>query len=704
MTRTQTPGSRSRTAGQTEPTSIDAIRKPARPTARRVFVLCSFAALLAATATTVSATGGHGQPCNCNPGTGDANIIEWDLPSPLDFSTGAITVDVHSSHSGRLWFLSRVGDVKLYRLEPGKPITRDASYKSWELNLTSLTTGGLKRIKVHKNDRDVFVRTHTSLQRINTTDCTGVYPLEMCERITWFDQLADGGLAIPHVSDLATDDCNVYTTTAVFTDGVVNAASSYLQQLSPCRNNTNANGTGGTSQVKRWNVGGGAGFCETALDSSPCISGVTVHPKKDYLVYFSQPGDSKIGELDVRTNNIRRWALSKLGADVFEPRQLDIDDDGIVWAVTGSGHLVRLDPSKNRMSKHLMPAGSLADPFGVAPDHGVIGYTNSAQDQNKVAMLFPKGNTIYVAPVTVCIQPTYVTVNFIVEAAMTAKGTTPAIKKIAHAQITDKADGVFVEGLIGEVGSMVPLGITADLSRKVGTYFYAVGVNPETGLNRVGQIVLPSKNRKHGHARDDDDHDRDGKRDDQDDDDDNDGKKDYEDNDDDDDCVNDNDDWDDDNDGIDDRDDRKDRRETRSTREDESVAGGQSVDYPMDVSAGNLLLVATATAADLSALLGLDVYNPAGQLVASTLPTPGVAIATVPTLSAGSYTVRVKNLGLTPTTMSTGFLTQANWPIENRSSSVTRLARSWTSGVKPGRPFPCTAPLSVSPRALKPGP
>jgi hypothetical protein len=637
-----------------------------RATTRRAAVYSTFAAFLLATAATVSASDpGHGRQCNCNPIGGDAQIVEWDIPS-LDFASGAITVDVHSSHSGRLWFLSRVGlgpePVKLYRLDPGKPIrTKVANWKSFELHPLSLTTGGLKRIKIHRNDRDVFVRSQTSLQRINTTDCTTYLMMETCERVTWFDPgLSD---LVPSVSDLSTDECNVYTTHALFSvlDPLPNL--SFLQQLSPCRNVKKSDGKSGTTQVKRWQVGGSAGFCGQAFESSPCISGVFVHPQKEYLVYFSQPGDNKIGELDVRNNNIRRWDLSKLGAEVFEPRQLEVDDDGILWAVTGSGHVVRLDPYKNRMSKHQMPNTEFPDPFGVAPDHGLIGYTNSASDQNKVAMVFPRIKAIYVAPVSGNILPTYATLDFIVEDAETAKGTSTPMPDTVEVQITDKNDGFFVEGLVGESGSLIPLGITPDRSKKVGTYFYAVGF-PEFGGNRVGQIVLPFKNRKHGHARDDDDHDRDGKRDDVDDDDDDDGVKDVNDNDDDDDCVNDADDWDDDNDGIDDRDDRKDRKEDRYAREEESVAGGQSVDYPTTIATGNLLLVAKATAADPSALLSVQILNPAGQVVGNPLPTPGIAVATIPTLTAGTYTVRVKNLGLTPTAMATGFLTETNWPVE----------------------------------------
>jgi hypothetical protein len=665
----QTPASREEgTAWRQTVEVTEPMPTSRRGAPRRAIVYSALAASLFFTATTLSASDpGHGRQCNCNPGVGDAEVVQWDINSQVDTASGAITVDVHSSHSGRLWFLSRVGDVKLYRFDPGKPIrTKAANWKSFELNQTSLTTGGLKRIKVHRNDRDVFVRTHSSLQRINTTDCTNMVMMETCERVTWFDQLDEFGVAdlVPHVSDLTVDDCNVYTTTAVFdATGVLMPNDSFLQQLSPCRNVKNSDLLSGTTEVKRWTVGGSAGFCPQAFDSSPCISGVFVHPDRDYFVYFSQPSNNKIGELDVRYNTVRRWDLTKLGTDVMEPRQLEVDDDGIVWAVTGSGHVVRLDPYTNRLSKHLMPSGNLADPFGVAPDHGLIGYTNSAIDVNKVAMVFPKINSVFVTPVKVTIPPRNVTLNFMVERSATVTGTSAPIKATVHAQIIEKNDGVFVEAMMDQVGSQIPLGITPDKSKKVGTYFYAIGF-ADSGLNRIGQIVLPFKNRKHGHARDDDDHDRDGKRDDMDDDDDNDGIKDADDPDDDDDCVNDNDDWDDDDDGIDDKDDRKDRRETRDTREEESVSGGQSIDYPMAVGTDNLLIVATATAADPSALLTVQIYNPAGQLVTSTLPTPGSAVATIPTLTAGNYTVRVKNLGLTPTALATGFLTASNWPVE----------------------------------------
>ena len=191
MITSRTPESRDqKTAGRRIHRLTHIVTNTPRATTRRVFVLSTLVALLLATAAGVSAHDpGHGRQCNRAPNSGDAQIVEWDIPA-VDLTSGAITVDVHASHSGRLWFLSRVGDVKLYRLDPGNPIrTKAANWKSFLLDPTSLTTGGLKRIKVHKNDQDVFVRTLSSLQRINTSKCKTVMMTETCERTTWFDQV-----------------------------------------------------------------------------------------------------------------------------------------------------------------------------------------------------------------------------------------------------------------------------------------------------------------------------------------------------------------------------------------------------------------------------------------------------------------------------------------------------------------------------------
>jgi len=614
-------------------------------------------ALLLASATGLSA---NGNPCNCAINPTDAPLVEWDIPSPLDFSSGAIMVDVHSSvHKARLWFVSRNGDVRLFRFEPGSNMaTQDAKWKSFLLQTDppSVFTGGLHRtqfrIKGHKNDQWWFVRTHTTLQRIDTAKCTGVSPLETCERTTWLDQIADMGPdVVPHVSDLSTDDCHVYTTTALFETfdaPLPTPGLSYLQQLNPCLvNSYDPILKRGTTTVKRWQVGGSAGFCESATGSSPCISGVAVDPKNEYLVWFSQPGDNKIGQLNVTNNIVKRWSLSDLpNVTVTEPRQLQFDDDGTVWVVTGSGHLVHLDWKKNRMSAHAMPPtndpGNGPDPFGVAPDHGAVGYTKSSMGDSKIGMLLPKANWVPAYPDSKCITPTTPNVDFIKDDAQTIVGTSHPMPKMAQAHATDKSDGLFIEAQVGggdsdngmgaPNGSFVPLGITPDFSRRVGSYFYAVGLNGDTGVNRLGHILLPFNRKDHGHARDDDD---------------NDGQHHGN--------------GDDDDDGVKDGDDDSAKHETRDRRQDD-VPGGQSVDYPMTADANTLLLGTTLTSLDPGTMLAVEVYNPAGQLLIAPLPTPGVAIVTVPTLTAGTYTVRVKNLGITQATFTTNFLTRSAWP------------------------------------------
>src|SRR5438045_2615654 len=82
-------------------------------------------ALLLAGAVHLSASGVP--KCNCPMTPTDAPFVEWDLPSPIDTSSGAVTVDVHQSHKARLWFVSRLGDVRLYRFEPGSKLGSDTA-------------------------------------------------------------------------------------------------------------------------------------------------------------------------------------------------------------------------------------------------------------------------------------------------------------------------------------------------------------------------------------------------------------------------------------------------------------------------------------------------------------------------------------------------------------------------------------------------
>jgi hypothetical protein len=69
-------------------------------------------------------------------------------------------------------------------------------------------------------------------------------------------------------------------------------------------------------------------------------------------------------------------------------------------SIARSGHLVSLDVRRNKMSKHAMPERfGDGDPFGVAPDSGLIGYTDASLSQNKVGVLAPARNAVPVYPV-----------------------------------------------------------------------------------------------------------------------------------------------------------------------------------------------------------------------------------------------------------------------------------------------------------------
>src|SRR3982750_3375114 len=71
-------------------------------------------------------------------------LTEWDLDSTGDFVPGALTVDDRSSSkNSKVWFVTRGGSVRLYRLTPGLNMTKDgASATSWDLN--ALMTGGVR--------------------------------------------------------------------------------------------------------------------------------------------------------------------------------------------------------------------------------------------------------------------------------------------------------------------------------------------------------------------------------------------------------------------------------------------------------------------------------------------------------------------------------------------------------------------------------
>ena len=579
-----------------------------------------------------------------------AHIVEFDLPAPADASPGAMIVDSQGRDKNRLWFVTRLGNQRVVRLDAARSLMKgQAQWKSWELADDSVTTGGLKRIRASNDRRFVFVRTASSIQRIDTQNCDST----TCERTEWLDQV--GSL---NVSDLAVDDYNnIFTASAE--DPTTATMTSYIQKLTP--GPSPANGTSSTATVTRWTVGGGAGFCAElpgrTSTSFPCLSGIAVDEYDANLIYYAEPegtpgSNGNIGELNIYTGNVRRFPMSALGADVQQPRQLIIDRWDIVWVNTGSGHLVSLDPRKNVMRKHAIPLNALSDPFGIAPDDDVVGYTDAAQ--NKVGMLFPKGPTVPVSPTTTPATKTTVTKMVLGERATFASGAVPPHGKVVDATIFTKGDGVFVEAQLDSRGndSMSPLGITPNKGKGQGNFFYAVSANATANpdptsmfptADRVGFVRLP-KPQKVRHPRDDDDA-EDG--------------------------------WDhnshppgwhtsaandDDDDGLENAFDLPTAREDVQVVDNApAIAGGQSADFPVTTSPTSVALIATATADDLLAQIGVEIYDGLGMLVAASAPALGVAVATVPLPAAGTYKVRVRNYNLTPMTHTPQLIVREPW-------------------------------------------
>jgi hypothetical protein len=449
-------------------------------------------------------------------------------------------------------------------------------------------------------------------------------------------------------SDLAVDGMNRVFTTALADPAALNTA--YLQMLTPGP----APATDGTTvSVKRWRVGGGAGFCLTS-GSGPCLSGVDVYSSKyQNLVYYSEPEGNNIGELNIVTNVVRRWSVTNVGAS--EPRQLNIDQAGIVWVVTGSGHLVSLDPNTNKMTGHQVPVAADNDLFGVAPDDDVIGYTNAAATENKVAMLFPKGDAVTVTPMCETLYPFYVDVPVMADLSVADSNSVPPQGKIAPVTITSKDDGVFVEaniqlarcvsGPCSSVPSTSPHGITPNRGKAQGTFFYTVGFSADAGgaTVRIGFARLPHR-AKIKHARDDDDcdegvdaaanpgwHDHTAHPDDPDDD------------------------------GVDSKFDMRTSREDAQTGDTTALGPGQIAEYPLTAASTTLALIVNVIADDPLAQMTVEIYNALGALVASGVSAGGVTLATVSTPPAGAYKVRVKNYGLRSVNQTPTFLVRQPW-------------------------------------------
>lgn len=647
---------------------------------RLAFAICAALPFVFVTSQVgLKATGATTAP----PTTGTAKAIEWDLPAQMDSLPGAIFVDMVGD-GNRVWFVSRSDAPHVYRVDlPSAKKLQSAPFFAWSLDPAGALASGLRRIRTSRDRRFVFVRTTFAMQRVDTGACvskTVAPPTASCTLTVWDNQAttpadpAGANTDFRTGSDIAVDDYNnVYSAVGVFpaagmtaTDPVPDLQKSFIERLNPGAK---------TYNITRWYVGGGAGVCPSAGLSFPCLSGVAINPRSRNLIYYSEPtggpdGAGAISELDPATNAVRRWTFAKLNAGspdpAMEPRQVQFDSDGTLWTVTGSGHLVSLDPKRNRMTKHTMPArlnGFSSDPFGVAPDGGFIGYTDSDETQNKVAMLVPARNFVLVGPdKDTVVSRTFSNPGMDEESIRTSGAAAPMMRTFVTTRTTTN-DGTFVEAntMSGNGDSLSPSGITPDTSSSVGTFFYAVGIAPGV-TDRFGRIRLPRQKERARVERDDDDFDDDGKRTDVDDDVDDDGVKNGVDADNDNDAIPDVMDDDQDNDGIEDSFDTPDHKESRQTSSQDVAAADYALDQ-FTLNPNTLVAVLSATSTNALAPVSVEVLNEAGQVVAASLPSPGAAVLTwTPPAAGGVFTIRVKNQGTVPATISTKMLSRELWP------------------------------------------
>lgn len=548
-------------------------------------------------------------------------VVEWDISNVynggMDAEPGAVSVDKRGENSA-LWFVTRALDFRVLRLQPNSATKMGgAQWTSWQLDSTTQTgtptTGGIKRLKASDDGRLAIVRTLTSVQVVdtrncwNTTDPTTLSVQTVCNRT----EFQDANAAM--ISDVAVDHNQyVYTAIALAVNGQM---TNQIEKLDLSTGNTTF-----------WIVGGGAGNCVGTSDTDPCIAGIAVHPYSSNLIYYSEPDTNSIAELNVCTNTVRHWALANLSnGTVSQPRQLNIDQDGIIWIVTGSGHLVSLDPKRNIMTVHLLPDNALADPFGVAPDGGFVGYTASDSAVNKVGMLIPAGTAVYVCPTTNSVSASSGSAIIVNGQALQDCGSAPTFLKTVNIDVVNEPnDGTYVEAQIASNAnpnglSTTPLGIGSHQGKAVGTFFYAVGVatsNQQAAVDRVGFVRLPRAGFKARHERQDKDDNDDGS--DQD---------------------------DQAHDGI------PNQNESSGTyahmdRQNDQLAPGQSLSYALTAGSATKALVATITADSPLAPVSIEIDDPNGIVLAVPVATPGTAVATVVPTLPGNYTVRVTNAGM----------------------------------------------------------
>jgi hypothetical protein len=629
----------------------------------RPVTMLAAACLLAAPVVAFAQTGGTTTNVPASQ-LGSARVIEWDLPADADFNPGAMVVDTRGEDNNTIWFVTRLGGQKVYRFNLQRSLMSNggpARWTSWDL-VPGTNMGGIKKLRPSHDRRFVVVRTSSSIQEVDTQACAAGTPASptTCNSGLRRWDFSDPEAPDPDsvfVSDIAVDDGR-----RIFSVGRSDAfPEGYVQMIVPTKvaftSSTNAiNAPVGT--VTRWHVAG-VDQCQSFGISGFCNSGIDFHPQSQgqNLVYFSDQGFTDpsnlvigaIGELNVATGQIRRWPMpvDANGTQVSEPRQLKIDSNGTVWVVTGSGHLVSLNPKNssgcssgaNKLTRHRIPPEVLQnDGFGVAPDSNVVGYTDA--NNNKVGMLIPHDGGVCKVPApdsaTKLDIPATVTTVPTVVVSDVVNGDPKTVRK----QTTKKNDGTYVEAVINmpapgfvdptmkQPDSLSPLGISPVKSKAQGTFFYAVGFSAAAGFNgpaakRIGFVRLGIPERINN-PRDDDDND--------------DGKH----------TSNPN--WsvgtagDADGDGVPDAEDTNGSTENMTAFDPAMLPGMSSVSYPVTATPSTLALIA-AVEADPLAQIAVDVYNALGVLAATSGPLVGAAAVTVPLPAAGNYTVKVRNMG-----------------------------------------------------------
>jgi len=593
-----------------------------------------------------------------------ATVVEWDTPSDLqsaDTQPGAITADLYGNSSGSVWFTTRIGNPpRVYQFQP------PANYKYGSAQMTSWPiggvdglgagpTGGLKRVPGSFDRRFIFVRTMLAVVKIDTLSNTSTTYCD--DALAGADQSTICSAMSP-VSDVASD--NKYF--------VYYTYNGYLQRLDTSSNSC-------TSQqcppvtATRWNLSSAgsatlppfsstAGNCTgnatfSSPDTDPCLSGVAVHPRYQNLVYVAEPDQHTIAEVNTAIQscgcptdqpNVRRWTLNQ------QPRQINFDQDGLLWIITGPDstlsvpELISLDPNTNRITVYNIPAGTLQDSFGVAPDGGMVGYTANDQGgpstsdpdptEHKVGALIPQGQGTAFAPTKYLAQPNAFSLTPSCSPATPNSGPVHTVVRQVPAKIMSGGNGTFIEGLINRNSdgstqkSFFPLGIAPAFKKAVGTFLYAVGTPDQGGVNRVGFIRLPRKGFKAKHEREDKDCNDDGT------------GKDAE-----------------DHDGIPDKYKTSDSK-SKMDRQNDSLGPGQSMDYNLTTTSSTMALVAAIQSDNALEPVSVQVIDPNGITLALPIATPGLAVATVVPTAPGNYTIRVKNEGALPINPETQLITR----------------------------------------------